>query len=140
MNFMNYKRDYDKFVRKLEKQGIKLADIKYIFLTHHHDDHTGLVVHISGQCGAHVFASEKGVEPLKKGGMSTFPPVTLGDGDVIISGDDDRLLRSIGVDGKILSTPRHTKDSVSILLDDGIYPVHGKPISAESLKTYLARF
>ena len=48
-----------------------------------------------------------------------FPPVVLRDRDLIISGDDDSLLARIGVDGKIIHTPGHTGDSISVILSDG---------------------
>lgn len=53
---------------------------------------------------------------LVKGG---FPPVELRQGDILVDGDDDELLRSLGVPGKIIHTPGHSPDSITVLLDDG---------------------
>lgn len=137
-----YKKDYEKFIKALDRQGIKVSDIRYILLTHHHDDHAGLVMELTGQCDARVIAHEKAAEPLAKGanelgetpnrrvklvialaklsgGMTSFPPAVLRDEDLVVSGDDNHLLRNIGIDGKVLCTPGHTQDSVSIVLDDG---------------------
>lgn len=137
-----YKKDYEKFVKELDRLQIKLSDIQYILLTHHHDDHAGLVTKLTGQCGARVISHEKSAEPLQKGendlgktlnrrvkvpillarlsgGMTSFPSFVLRDEDLVVAGDDDRLLRNIGVEGKILCTPGHTQDSISVVLDDG---------------------
>ncbi len=49
----------------------------------------------------------------------TFPPFTLRKEDLLLAGDDDHLLREIGVSGKVLYTPGHCIDHLSILLDTG---------------------
>lgn len=137
-----YKKDSEKFMKALDRLGIKLSDIRYILLTHHHDDHAGLVTKLTDQCDALVIAHEKAAEPLAKGandlgevtnrrakmlmvlaklsgGLTSFPPVVLRDEDLVVAGDDDQLLRKIGIEGKVLYTPGHTQDSISIVLDDG---------------------
>ena len=48
-----------------------------------------------------------------------FPPLPWTGKDVVIDGDNDSLLREIGIDGVILQTPGHTRDSISVLLSDG---------------------
>jgi glyoxylase-like metal-dependent hydrolase (beta-lactamase superfamily II) len=49
----------------------------------------------------------------------TSPPVTLRDDDITVRGNDDDILRGIGIDSRILYTPGHRKDSITVLLDDG---------------------
>jgi glyoxylase-like metal-dependent hydrolase (beta-lactamase superfamily II) len=119
-----------------------LSDIEFILLTHHHDDHAGLAARLASECDARIISHELELAPLEKGenvlpppanrragmtyygaklsgGMTPFPPVAPTDKDIVISGDDDLLLRNIGIDGQILCTPGHTKGSISVLLDDG---------------------
>jgi glyoxylase-like metal-dependent hydrolase (beta-lactamase superfamily II) len=48
-----------------------------------------------------------------------YPPVEVGEGDIVVKGDDPNLLNKIGVDGVILHTPGHSSDSISVVLDDG---------------------
>lgn len=36
-----YSDDYLKFLKALRDLEIDINDIRYLFLTHHHDDHTG---------------------------------------------------------------------------------------------------
>lgn len=38
---------------------------------------------------------------------------------MVLTGDEPELLNSIGIDGKILYTPGHTRDSISVILSDG---------------------
>jgi len=56
---------------------------------------------------------------LKLGLSTRFPPLKLEEDDILVDKDDDQLLRSLGISGKILHTPGHSPDSISILLDDG---------------------
>jgi len=50
---------------------------------------------------------------------SEKPPYINLRGDYIVENNDDELLPSLGVPGKILYTPGHTPDSISLLIDDG---------------------
>ena len=38
-----YENGYKKFCKRLKKQNISLESIKYLFLTHAHDDHAGFL-------------------------------------------------------------------------------------------------
>jgi glyoxylase-like metal-dependent hydrolase (beta-lactamase superfamily II) len=49
----------------------------------------------------------------------TFPPLILGENDIVLIGDSTDLLKSIGINGKILYTPGHSRDSISVILSDG---------------------
>lgn len=133
------------FRTELAKAGIKLTDINYLFLTHHHDDHAGFAQSILADSGAALILSEKTIAPIQAGTFNdetfynlnpliaffsdyyawrvkadrSFEPVTLPEETYIISSDDDELLYSLGIPGIILTTPGHTEDSISLLLDDG---------------------
>jgi glyoxylase-like metal-dependent hydrolase (beta-lactamase superfamily II) len=39
--------------------------------------------------------------------------------DIIIDGDNNDVLQQIGIDGKIIYTPGHTIDSISVILANG---------------------
>ncbi len=138
-----YKDDYKKFIRAIKKTGIPVEKIRYILLTHHHDDHAGFAAELRAKTAAAIITHRKSLAPLEKGesentmrpvnarvkyvfkvfelfhGGFTFPPVTAGGRDLIVNGDDNLVLRRIGVNGRILYTPGHTADSISVLLDDG---------------------
>ncbi|MBW9144683.1 MBL fold metallo-hydrolase [Clostridium sp. CM027] len=38
-----YEYDWDLFCKRLKSVGVRLSDISHIILTHHHDDHCGLL-------------------------------------------------------------------------------------------------
>jgi glyoxylase-like metal-dependent hydrolase (beta-lactamase superfamily II) len=135
---------YVQLEKKLAKIGIALSDIKYLFLTHHHDDHAGFAEELVRHIGCQIIVHRNALPPLEKGESEDaggelvnrclkvvfsfymllhkefkFPPVRVSEKDIIIDGDNDKLLEGIGIDGIILHTPGHTRDSISVLLSDG---------------------
>ena len=138
-----YSSDYGKFVEKLRRLDISISDIKYVFLTHHHDDHAGFLAKLLGQTDAKLIVHKNAVAPLQRGEPEytmkpvnlriqvihsifrlfrknvKYPPVLLKKDDLIIQEDDEKFLASIGIDGKIIYTPGHSSDSMSIVLGDG---------------------
>lgn len=53
---------------KLNRKGIKLPDIKYVFLTHAHDDHAGFLNELLGvNTDMKVIMSDKSMPTLKRG-------------------------------------------------------------------------
>ncbi len=138
----DYARYYRRFARKIGDLGIALSDIKYLLLTHHHDDHAGFAAGLVRATGCRVIVHRHAVRPLSQGRSEgtdnpvnrrtrialacytlfhreySFPPLTLSGNDIVLEGDDDGLLKEIGLDGVILHTPGHTKDSISVLLSD----------------------
>ncbi len=140
-------KDFSRFLNKLERAGVEPREIRYLFLTHHHGDHAGFAASLREISQCRIIAHKEAEKPLKKGrnarvpgggltnrramlmagimlklnlGLSMrFPPVDLTDEDILVEGDDDQLLRSLGVPGKILHTPGHSPDSIALLLDNG---------------------
>jgi glyoxylase-like metal-dependent hydrolase (beta-lactamase superfamily II) len=139
----DYSKYYALFERKLRSLGIALSDIRYLLLTHHHDDHAGFAAQLVRSVGCRVIAHRDAAGPLARGQSEgtdhpvnrrcritlalytlrhkeySFPPLTLTGKDIVLEGDNDNLLQEIGVNGIILHTPGHTRDSISVLLSDG---------------------
>lgn len=137
-----YPGNYEALYECLREAGIEISEIKYLLLTHHHDDHVGCVNELVRDTGARIIVHERAVTHLAAGRSDpddrpinrcigilvgiyglfhefVFPPVLLSDKDLIVQGDDDSLLANIGVNGKIIHTPGHTHDSISVILSDG---------------------
>jgi glyoxylase-like metal-dependent hydrolase (beta-lactamase superfamily II) len=107
----------------LQRVGVPLKEIRYGLATHYHIDHAGLAQEFK-QAGVPLLVLETQVEAIAL--MKTW--VKPGDGYVDIALRDNRtisfagsraLLQSLGIAGEILSTPGHSDDSVSLLLDNG---------------------
>lgn len=143
-----YAADYDTYRRFLEKHGIAAVDIRYLLLTHHHDDHAGYLNALTGaNPDIRIIAHERSRDLLRQGRNNTsngggllnrriyalfrlkrlltpewdltFEPFELRERDVVFEGSSLRLPEETGLDGVLLHTPGHTSDSISLLLDDG---------------------
>ena len=138
-----YPKYYLRFEKKLANLGIATSDIKYLLLTHHHDDHAGFAAELVRSTGGQVIFHRNAVSPLKQGKSEEtikpvnwriqivftlytlfhkdfkFPPLTLTESNIVIEEDNNSFLKGIGIDGVILHTPGHTRDSISVLLSDG---------------------
>jgi glyoxylase-like metal-dependent hydrolase (beta-lactamase superfamily II) len=139
----SYPHCYNLFKLKLERLGIPLSRIKYLLLTHHHDDHAGFAAPLAQECGCRIIVHRNALLPLKWGESESdiypvnlrikiifgffrlfhkefkFPSLTLSDNDILIEQDNTEVLKLIGLEGQILSTPGHTSDSISVVLSTG---------------------
>lgn len=63
-----YPKDYDKFVKKLRKKyDLKISDIAFLLLTHHHDDHAGFASKIIDNSDALLITHKNALDYLKMG-------------------------------------------------------------------------
>jgi glyoxylase-like metal-dependent hydrolase (beta-lactamase superfamily II) len=142
-----YTKSYHKFRKKLAELGIAIHSIKYLLITHHHDDHAGFASNLVKDTGCRVIVHSNAAAHLRQGRAEdlgkvlnrrvlvamklfelfihgkdwSYPPLILTDRDILIEGDNDNFLKAIGIDGVILDTPGHTdaRDCISVLLSDG---------------------
>lgn len=141
-----YAREKNKFYKQLKKYGLTIEDLSYVFITHYHDDHVGLVNEIirnNPDCKIimHRNAPRKlaiGKNDMTKSsyinkpvaavvGLFTnlskegFPAYEVREKDIIIS-KKETSFQELGIDiaGRIIYTPGHTDDSISMILDNGI--------------------
>jgi ribonuclease/clavin/mitogillin len=108
---------------RLTQMDIPLKEIRYALATHYHIDHAGLAQELKLEgVGLLVLETQIAAIPLMKQftkPQDHYVDISL-DGNVTISFPESRaLLAQIGIPGEILSTPGHSDDSVSLLLDDG---------------------
>ena len=113
------------FYKALKTAGVQIKDISFVLATHYHPDHMGLIpelmkqgvrlllidiqtkdVHYSDQ----IFSREKALR---------FVPIDESEAKVVSCHESRAFLSDIGIAGEIISTPSHSRDSVSLILDDG---------------------
>lgn len=134
--------------KRLDRLGIALSEIKYVFLTHAHDDHAGFLNELLSKCpDINVILSSRSMPTLLKGqnsfvgGCSSplafgfcklmglfgkeehlFPPISREYADRLIEISSQTIagIESV-LQGKILFTPGHTADSISLKLKNIIF-------------------
>jgi ribonuclease/clavin/mitogillin len=112
-----------KLVANLKRSDIVLQSIKYLLITHYHPDHAGLAQEIKAQ-GVRLIVVETQVSAIP--GLQVYMkpshpyvPITLQD-NLRSSVEASRaFLLSIGFTAEIISTPGHSDDSVTLVLDSG---------------------
>lgn len=147
------------FNKKLHSIGIAPVQIKYILLTHHHHDHAAIVQELRKMTEAKLIVHKEQLPYLKAGFTDyeklkqynkllwiidrisrpfikyQYRPIDFDAADVIVDSDiDDVSLRNIGVQGKIVLTPGHSHDSISVLLDNGNAYIGDLAMNMNSMK------
>ncbi len=143
-----YENSYASVLKKLRKLLIRPEEVRYIFLTHAHDDHAGFLEEwMTKHPHTQVVAHEKAIAGLRRGqnsfdgGCSTLMAylfcqlmALLGNGDHRYPRlSEERLTKIItlseanleqvenNLNGKILYTSGHTADSISLLVDGNLF-------------------
>ena len=140
-----YAGGFSRFMKRLKKNHIQPRDIRYVFLTHAHDDHAGFLNEVLAVTGAQVILHPKAIEGLRrgqnsfKGGCSSrlawlfcqvltlsghgdhrFPPIKDEYLDRLISIDSERF-KALGFPYIVLETPGHTADHISLLVEEKLF-------------------
>jgi len=143
-----YDWEWEAFCRELENAGVGFGDLEHLILTHHHDDHAGLLNHLvarnpsikivmsahakdplaqgkndwtrGGGCvSRRIYALMKLKRMTDKKWTQTFPPYISREGDILTSQEASLRGLGMGLDGKIVETPGHSPDCISLALPDG---------------------
>ena len=143
-----YDWEWDRFKKELKRLSVTPEQIEYLLLTHHHDDHVGLINNLLGlNSSIKVVMSIKAKKLLStgkndhaKGGgyinrrinailrlkklfdkkwTHTFPPYRSKNEDIMIDKDVSLDQIGINIEGKIIETPGHSIDSISVVLGNG---------------------
>ncbi|MCH7579665.1 MAG: MBL fold metallo-hydrolase [Chloroflexi bacterium] len=121
----------ERILAVIEKIGRKPADLRQIFITHHHNDHTGSLAELVERTGAQVLAHKieapviRGDQPPPKPGANTLRSLLrpfIGKGTQPGARVDvDRELEDgdevdIGGGANVLHVPGHTLGSVALFI------------------------
>jgi glyoxylase-like metal-dependent hydrolase (beta-lactamase superfamily II) len=135
-----YPGGFPKFKERFERKW-PLSALKYIFITHHHDDHAGFLNEVLDSTDAIVILHIKARDYLATGrsnepqgaGYSSFPaslfskvkkdfsypPVLIADNRVVtVSSENEQVFDKMGLPIKILFLPGHTEDSIGLFLPE----------------------
>ena len=139
-----YPKDYDRFRKAIGALGVEQKQIRYLLLTHHHEDHAGFAARLVKETGCATILHKEAIIPLSQGQAEEtmkpvnrcigvvfsifkmihrefrYPRLTVTENSIFLSGDDNEVLKRMGIEGKILHTPGHSSDSISVVLSDGV--------------------
>ncbi|HTR77402.1 MAG TPA: MBL fold metallo-hydrolase [Gemmatimonadaceae bacterium] len=107
----------------LKRKGITLGEIRFLLATHYHPDHAGLAQEIK-QLGVRLVVVEGQQAAIPTLGQWMKPEmnyreITLHDNTELPLADSRAFLAKLGIPGEIVSTPGHSDDSVTLVLDSG---------------------
>ena len=143
-----YDFDWDLLYKELNRNIVDIRHIRFIFLTHHHDDHSGnlnkltelnpeLQVIMNEKCVGLLTKGEnareygggwcsKGMKRLaelyrtvKKQWSLSFPPYFIRSRDIALTCEDASISEIVGLPYRAVYTPGHSIDSISLLDDKG---------------------
>lgn len=113
-----------KLSASLKRKGIALEALSYLCVTHYHPDHAGLVQELKDKGVQHIVLEQQlPAIPRLKTYMkpdSGYVDIRIEDSLQFVIADSRAWLASIGLSGEIVSTPGHSDDSISLVLDEGI--------------------
>ncbi len=112
-----------KLLANLKRKGIALGEIRYLFATHYHPDHAGLVQELKNK-GVRLIVAEGQREsiPALKQWMKPemhYVDIDLRDNTGVTLAESRAFLATLQLAGEFVSTPGHSDDSVTLLLDSG---------------------
>ena len=140
-----YEGSFSRFSNKLNKLKINPKEIRYVFLTHAHDDHAGFLNEVLAVTDAKVILHPKAIDRLKcgqnsfEGGSSSrlallfckilalcgkgehkFPAIREEFLPRLITTDSEEF-HTLQLPFKVLETPGHTADHISLLIEDKLF-------------------
>ena len=115
---------FSHLLQLLFKNSISIYEINYLLITHFHPDHAGLVQNLR-DLGTNLIVHEDQIPYMqklnsfyKKNPRANFRDIVSNNIITVSNSDSREYLQSIGISGDIITTPGHSDDSISLVIDD----------------------
>ncbi len=113
------------FYKALKKNNIAITDITYVLATHYHPDHIGLVSNLT-KLGIKLLLLDTQYDYVhfaddifKREKLFQYEPIDEENAVIITCGESRDFFADMGIGGEITPTVSHSKDSISVILDNG---------------------
>ncbi|MBR4204356.1 MAG: MBL fold metallo-hydrolase [Clostridia bacterium] len=120
-----YVGELNAFYKAIKAKGVQVKDIAFVLATHYHPDHIGLIPDLTDQ-GVRLLLTDTQTDAVHDSDRIfarepklNWRPIRESEATVLSCSDSRAFFRGMGIDGEIVSTPSHSRDSVSLLLDSG---------------------
>jgi Zn-dependent hydrolases, including glyoxylases len=111
-------------LQMLNQHNISIYEINYLIITHFHPGHAGLTQNLK-DFGTNLILHQNQVNYYsklntfyKKNPKANFKDITSSNHIIVSDFDSRDFLKSIGIEGELISTPGHSEDSISLVVDD----------------------
>lgn len=115
---------FSHLLQLLFKNSISIYEINYLLITHYHPDHAGLVQNLR-DLGTNLIVHEDQIPYIqklnsffKKKPRSNYRDIVPNHMITVTNADSRQYLQSIGISGDIITTPGHSDDSISLVIDN----------------------
>lgn len=115
---------FSQLLQLLNQNDISVYEINYLLITHFHPDHAGLTQNFR-DLGTNLIVHEDQIPYMnklnlfyKKNPRANFKDIIPNNAIVLSDSNSSSFLESIGIHGNLISTPGHSDDSVSLVIDD----------------------
>lgn len=113
------------FYKEIKKNRIAVTDIQYVFATHYHPDHIGLVGELTA-LGVKMLLLNHQIEYVHfsdalfaREPQLCYKPIDESSATIISCKESRNFLCKMGIPGEIVPTQSHSADGAALILDDG---------------------
>ena len=115
---------FSQLLQLLSQNKIPVTSINYLVITHFHPGHAGLTQNLR-DLGTKLILHEDQIPftnrlnlMYKKNPKANFRDIVPGNSIILNDEDSRNFLKSLDLDGALISTPGHSDDSISLILDN----------------------
>ena len=115
---------FPQFAAEFKRKGVSPQEVKYVLVTHFHPDHAGLVQEFKNLSAKFILMKSQvnftaSFADFFKAKKIPYTEITQQNNLVLKFAESRAFLADIGLSGEVLSTPGHSDDSVTLILDEG---------------------